>query len=100
MRARCFTGAYLVTAALLGEFKAWNASGAARHTNIFWMFAVGHPKAVGLTLSNALLCSSAVHIVQPDMAWNDNEQGWKKDAKDGLLFTFHLKLLNIPVYFF
>lgn len=35
MQARRFRGAYLITIALLGEFEAWNASGAARHSNIF-----------------------------------------------------------------
>lgn len=54
---------YLVTVALLGEFEAWNASGAARHSDVFRMFAVRHSKAIGRTLSQALLCTSAMHVV-------------------------------------
>lgn len=84
MPSRCFTGTYLVTAAPLGEFEAWNASGAAGHADIFWMFAVGHSEAVGLTLCQALLCTTAVHVVQPDLAWNDKDEGWKMDAEDSL----------------
>lgn len=98
MQARRFRGAYLITIALLGEFEAWNASGAARHSNIFWMFAVRHSKAIGPTLSQALLCTSAMHVVQPDMTWSDKEQGWKMNA-DGFLVTFKFKVkLSILVY--
>lgn len=95
MHVRRFMGAYLITTALLGKFKAWNASWAARHPNIFWMFAVRHSKAIGLTLSQALLCTSAMHVVQPDMAWNDREQGWKMNA-DGFLVTFKFKVVKHP----
>lgn len=99
MHVRRFMGAYLITTALLGKFEAWNASWAARHPNIFWMFAVRHSKAIGLTLSQALLCTSAMHVVQPDMAWNDREQGWKMNA-DGFLVTvlINLRLWSILVY--
>lgn len=91
MRSRCFIGTYLVTAAL-GEFEAWNASGAAGHSDVFWMFAVRHSKAVGLTLCQALLCTTAVYVVQPDLAWNEKEDGWKMDVEDRTL-------LNVVVYF-
>lgn len=38
------------------------------------MFAVRHTKAIGLALSQALLSTSAVHVVKPDMAWNERRQ--------------------------
>lgn len=67
--ACCSMGTYLMAVGLvLDELEAWNALLRARHSDILWMSAVRHSKAIGLTLSQALLSTSAVHIVQPDMA--------------------------------
>lgn len=64
-------GSYLHAVGLvLDELEAWDALLGAHHSDIFWMFAVGHSKAIWLTLSQALLSTRAVHIVQPDTAWN------------------------------
>lgn len=61
---------YLVAAGLVPDkLEAWNALGGADHSDIFWMFAVRHSKPIGMTLSQALLSTKAVHIVQPDTTW-------------------------------
>ena len=71
----CSVGTYLVAAGLVpDELEPWNALLGARHSDIFWMFAVRHTEAIGLTLSKALLSTSAVQVVEPDTAWNIERQ--------------------------
>lgn len=71
-------GSYLITVGqVLEELEAWNSPLGAHHSNIFWMFAVRHTKAIGLALSQALLSTSAVHVVKPDTAWNGE---WQTDV--------------------
>lgn len=65
----CTSWTYLVVIGLIpDELVAWNALLVTYHPNIFRVFAVRHTKTVGLTLSQALFSTSAVHVVEPDTA--------------------------------
>lgn len=67
----CTAASYLSTAGLvLDELEAWNSPLRAHHTDVFRMLAVRDAEAVGVTLCQALLAAAAVHVVEPNMAWN------------------------------
>lgn len=67
-------GSYLSAAGqVLDELEARDSPLRARHADVFWVLAVRDAKAIGLTLCQALLAAVAVHVVEPNMAWNGEQ---------------------------
>lgn len=70
-----WAGSYLsVVGQVLDELEARNPPLRAHHAHVFWMLAVRDAQAVGVTLCQALLAAAAVHVVEPNTAWNGEQQ--------------------------
>lgn len=80
-RGRGRAGSYLSVAdQVLDELEARNSPLRAHHADVFRVLAVRDAQAVGVTLSQALLAAAAVHVVEPNTAWNREQQ--KENLRD------------------